>query len=540
MKLTVHLAREDVADFSELIRPVYIESLGLEKLDPTDSLGFPAQAYIQQDKPTQPKWLGFLKPHFDVSNIWNTSTSFVLLAKVSERIFALTFGMSGYSALDPARLEKGFGLRVSANSVDEDDLITVDTRNLDAVTRQQRTHLSTGSRISDFSIPLEQDWVRRIQGKTDKLSYVSSLAGADSLQVNLSAPLKRLPEVLTELLERYEATDYKRGFPFLDYFQPLSAGSEVVSTLDEMLLEWVKERREGKISLAMPQIIDDEQVNHFEISARRKVVELDEVTLSGAYRFLDECYEGEDPLGDTKIVPIADSGQASGKKRTLRDWVVCELEHSGKTYVLSLGDWYEVNRDYVTSVNDAIRKIPDMTDEFNFEEWDPKEKEGDYNDRVAKKRKWVLLDKDNYYIGGPSQKIEICDLLSKDMHLICVKQQSSSATLSHLFSQGSVSAELYRGEQAYKDRIYRDASEYWQEVIEEPADGPVIVYAIANDRAGSLADTLFFFSKISLLFNARIVQRLGLGVALARIPMPEGSLRRKKRKPRKRPASQPS
>ena len=538
MKLTVHLAREDVADFSELIRPVYIESLGLEKLDPADSLGFPAQAYIQQDKPTQPKWLGFLKPHFDVSNTWNTSTSFVLLVKASGRIFALTFGMSGYNALDSAKLEKGFGLRVSANSVDEDDLITVDTRNLDSVTRQQRTHLSTGSRISEFSIPLEQDWVRRIQGKTDKLSYVSSLAGADSLQINISVPLRRLPAVLAELLERYQATDYKRGFPFLDYFQPLSGSSEVVSALDGMLIDWMKERRDRKISLAMPQIIDDEQVSHFEISARRRVVELDEITLSSAYRFLDGYYDGDDPLGDTKIVPISDSGQASGKKRTLRDWVVCELEHLGKTYVLSLGDWYEVDRDYVTSVNNAIRKIPDLTHTFNFEEWHPKEKEGDYNERVAKKRDWVLLDKKNYYIGGPSQKIEICDLLTKNMHLICVKQQSSSATLSHLFSQGSVSAELYRGEQDYKARIYRDASDHWQKVIEEPIDGPVIVYAIANDRAGSLADTLFFFSKISLLFNARIVQRLGLGVALARIPMPEGSLRRKKRKPRKKPGTQ--
>ncbi|MFF2445425.1 DUF6119 family protein, partial [Priestia megaterium] len=210
------------------------------------------------------------------------------------------------------------------------------------------------------------------------------------------------------------------------------------------------------------------------------------------------------------------------------------------TYVLSLGDWYEVNRDYVTSVNDAIRNIPDLTQQFNFEEWGPKEKEGEYNERVAKARDWVLLDKDNYYIGGPSQKIEICDLLTKDIHLICVKQQSSSATLSHLFSQGSVSAELYRGEQDYKSRIYRDASDHWNETVEESISGPVIVYAIANDRAGDLADTLFFFSKISLLFNARIVQRLGLGVALARIPMPEGSLRRKKRKPRKRAATQPS
>ncbi|MZE47109.1 hypothetical protein GTY49_30000 [Streptomyces sp. SID5477] len=534
MKLTVNLAREDVTNFSELVRPVYVESLGLEPLDPTDALGFPAQAYIQRDKPTQPKWLAFLSPHFNVSDVWNTSTSFVLLAEVRERIFAITFGVSGFNALDHTRLESGFGLRVCANSVSEGDLVTVDTRNLDAVTRQQRTHLSSGSRITDFSIPLEQDWVRRIQGNTEKLSFAKSLAGADSLQINISTSLVNLPEVLSALLERYQATDYKKGFPFLDYFQPLAKESEEVSALEELLLRKVKERRTEKISLAMPQIIDDEQVSHYEISARYKVAEVDEVTLSSAYRFLDEFYEGDDPLGGAKIVPVADSGQAAGKKRPLRDWIVCEIEQSGKTYVLSLGEWYEVDRDYVKSVNSAIREVPDLTTELRLEEWDPKETEGDYNDRVAKKRGWVLLDKDNYYIGGPSQKIEICDLLTKQLQLICVKQQSSSATLSHLFSQGSVSAELYRGEEEYKARIYRDADDRWGVGVEEPTGGPVIVYAIANDRSGPLADNLFFFSKISLLFNARIIQRLGLGVAVARIPMPEGSLRRKKRKSRKK------
>lgn len=532
MKLTVHLARKDVTGLSELIRPIYLQDLGLQELEPAEELGFPAKAYIQIDKATQPKWLGYLSGHFEVSDIWNTSTSFVLLAEVAGRIFAVTFGMSGYNALDRSKLESGFGLRVCANSVDENDLVTVDTRNLDAVTRQQRTHLSSGSRITDFSIPLEQDWVRRIQGKAARLSFAKSVTGADSLQVNISVSLKRLPEVLEQLLERYESTDYKTNFPFLDYYQPLDRSSSIAIELDQILEERIKERKFDKISLAQPQILDDEQVSHFELSARYKVAELDEVTLTGVYSFLDEFYEGDDPLADAKIVPVTDAGQPAGQRRPLHDWIVCELEQSGKTYVLSLGEWYEVDRDFVSVVNSAIRDIPDLTDALAFDEWNPKEKEGEYNERVAKKRDWVLLDKDNYYIGGPSQKIEICDLLTKDLHLICVKQQTSSATLSHLFSQGSVSAELYRGEAAYKERVYRDAENHWGGEIKEPADGPTVVYAIANDREGDLGDNLFFFSKVSLLFNARIVQRLGLRVALARIPMPEGSLRRKKRKSR--------
>ncbi|WP_260636320.1 DUF6119 family protein [Streptomyces angustmyceticus] len=537
MKLTINLAHKDVVGFDGLIRPVYLEmDNGLEALQPTNSLGFPLQAYIQRDKPTQPKWLDFLGSHFAVSQIQNLSTSFVLLAKAHDRIFAITFGMSGFNALDRTKFEREFGLRVCANSVDEDDLTTVDTRNLDTVTRQQRTHLSSGSRLSDFSIPLEQDWIRRIQGKTATLDFAKSISGSDSLHININVPLTGLPDVLGTLLERFNSNEYKKRFPFLDYYRPLEDESEITKTLNSLLDARINERSLDKLSLALPQLIDDEQVNHFDLSARYKRAELDEITLSNVYTFIDEYYEGSTPLSEVKIVPVADTGQPAGQKRPLRDWIVCEFDESESTYVLSLGNWYEVNRDYVQEVNAGVDRLADISHELNMDMWNPAEGEGGYNERVSKDEDWLLLDKDNFHIGGPHQKIEICDLMTKDMKLICVKQQTSSATLSHLFSQGSVSAELYRGEESYRDRIFQNAREKWGEGIEEPNGGPMIVYAIANDRDQPLAETLFFFSKISLLFNARIVQRLGMQVALARIPMPKGSLRKKKRKSKRRDA----
>ncbi|MDT0382056.1 DUF6119 family protein [Streptomyces sp. DSM 42041] len=534
MKLTVSIARKDVTTFEELIRAVYVERLGLTRLEPTSSLSFPVQAYIQRDKPTQPKWVNFLGQHFAVTGVENTSNSFVLLAKVRDRIFAVTFGVSGINSLDRGKLERGFGLRVCANSVDASELISVDTRNLDAVTRQQKTHLSIGSSISDFSIPVEQDWVRRIQGKTGKLDFAKSLSGADSLHINVSGSLSKLPDFLSAILDAYESEDYKTTFPFLDYYSPVDSHDPRFAELERKLLARVLNRATEKTSLAAPQIVDDEQVSHYEISAKYKVAETEEVTLAGVYEFLGASYDGDDPLHDVRIVPIADSGQAAGQKRPLRDWVVCEVAESDRTYVLSLGEWYEVAGDFVSSVNSEVARIADVTDELQLDAWQPSEKEGDYNERVAENRQWALLDKKNYSIGGPSQKIEICDLLTKDMQLICVKQQTSSATLSHLFSQGSVSAELYRGEPDYRNRIYNDARENWGEEIPEPPEGPTptIVYAIANDRPGKLADNLFFFSKITLLANRRIIERLGIKVAMARVPMPTGTLRTKKRKRR--------
>ncbi|MEV8539511.1 DUF6119 family protein [Streptomyces sp. NPDC051572] len=531
MKLTINLARKNVSTMTDLIRPIYLEmENGLEQLPAFETLEFPAIAFIQRDKPTQPKWLGFLGAHFNVSEVHNLTTSVLLILQAHDRIFAVTFGMSALNALDRTQLEHEFGLRVSANTINIDDITTVDTRNLDTVTRQQRTHLSAGSHLSEFSIPLEQDWVRRIQGKTSTLDFAKSLSGSESLHINISSNLSRLPEILGELLAQFESDEYKKNFPFLDYYRPIDKESDTSKQLEKTLTERITARQQEKISLALPQLIDDEQVSHFELYARYRAAELDEITLSGVYAFLDEYYDGLDPLNTVKIMPVSDTGQAAGQKRTLRDWIVCELPDGSKTYVLSLGQWYEVDRDFVREINAGVKLIEDATDHLNMDEWGPKEEEGDYNKRVGKSKKWLVLDKKNYHIGGRYQKIEICDLLTKDMELICVKQQTSSATLSHLFSQGSVSAELYRGEEAYRSRIFSDAAKFWNADIAEPENGPKIIYAVANDREGPLSDTLFFFSKISLLFNARIVQRLGLQVAIARIPMPEGSLRKKKKK----------
>ncbi len=129
------------------------------------------------------------------------------------------------------------------------------------------------------------------------------------------------------------------------------------------------------------------------------------------------------------------------------------------------------------------------------------------------------MDKKNFAIGGPNQKIEICDLLTPAMQMLCVKKRTKSATLSHLFSQGSVSADLYRGEDTYRDRVHTVVRMELGADLDNIATEPTIVYVIATDRPGSVIDSLFFFSKVGLLAHARAVRRRGLKVGLLKIQM---------------------
>ena len=60
------------------------------------------------------------------------------------------------------------------------------------------------------------------------------------------------------------------------------------------------------------------------------------------------------------------------------------------------------------------------------------------------------MDKANFRLGGSCDKNEGCDLLTADARMICV-EKNLRPPLSHLFSQGSVSATLLRSEESYRE-----------------------------------------------------------------------------------------
>lgn len=515
MKLTVSLAREEITSFDGLIREKYLAQDGFEAIEPREDLGFPLKAYIQRIRETEPKWVEFLRAYFDVEQIVNSLATFVLLARVEGRVFALTFGQ-GFHTIDRSKFEPNFGLRVVANAIDSKSLKTIDTRNLDTVTRQQRTQVSTGSSLVAFELDLDQEWVRKISGKSSDIALARSMSGSDSLSINLNLKLENLPDVLRKLLELNAGTGYRKNFGFIDNYHSLRSDDPRVAQLNAELEGKIKSRSREKIALAFPDIIDDEDIAYVRVYASYRHTDLEDLSLEALYSVLDE-HPVRDPLTQVRIVPINDPEEAVGRRLSLESYAVCELELDGKIYVLSLGSWFEVNRDYVTTINESVSEIDDLTGSIGMPSWKIGDDEGTYNEKAATARSWSLLDKANFYIGGPNQRIEICDLLTADLQMICVKKRTKSATLSHLFAQGAVSADLYRGEETYRQRVH-DAAPAMASGGNLP-DDPVIVYAIGTDLPGPLKNSLFFFSKVNLVTHARDIRRRGLRVAVAKINM---------------------
>lgn len=516
MKLTVHLARHGITTFDGLIKEKYLDSDGYEPLEPSEALDFPLRAYVQRVRTSEPKWVGFLREYFDIEDLQNSFASFVLLTSHNGRVFALTFGQ-GFHTIERSRFEPNFGLRVAGNALDGSAVKTIDTRNLDTVTRQQRTQLSIGSDLTNFELDLGQEWVRKLSGISSDLDFARSVSGSDAVTLNLDLKLEDLPTVLDKLLDLHGRDDYRERFGFIDNYRSLRKDDPVVSRLDEALRAKIAQRDHEKISLAYPEIIDDEDVAYVHVTANRRSTDLTDLSLDAIYGVLEGA-RVPDPLKQVYIVPINDAGDAVGARKKLREYLVSELEIGDKTYVLSLDDWFEVNRDYVATVNSEVAKISDLTSTLSLPAWHRGKDEGAYNEEAAKQLHWTLLDKKNYQIGGRNQKLEVCDLLSPAKHMVCVKKMTKSATLSHLFSQGSVSAELYRGEEDYRQRL--EAA-----LPANPGNGtlqdgdPTIVYAIATERPGPIADVLFFFSKVNLIGQAKAVRRCGLHVAIAKIDL---------------------
>ena len=116
---------------------------------------------------------------------------------------------------------------------------------------------------------------------------------------------------------------------------------------------------------------------------------------------------------------------------------------------MSEGTWYRVDDNFLGRLNDFVagmkKGVVDLPD------YDGDKDEEAYNERAWKANKSQLVLLDQKFIRYETRgKVEICDLYSKQKQLIHVKRLNSSSTLSHLFNQGAVSAELLRDEIGFR------------------------------------------------------------------------------------------
>jgi uncharacterized protein (TIGR04141 family) len=504
MRVTLYLLREQAKLAKETLRKHHLYNE--RQLRPPETPKVEWRCYVRTGIDRDASWFEHVSPILapgDAEPVKTKTAGAVLLVRAHGRLFAITFGV-GFHALDSTLTEPDFGLRVTANCIDEDGITLADSRGLGKGKRNATSRLSLPGRVFALGLLTDEEWIRKFGGEVRVTGFAKSASGADALQLNIQDfSLFNLPGKLRQALDLYQATDYLKYFPFLDYFRRES-DKETIKHLDVLLTAAMNDR-DLEVGFASP----DEFNLHadvYQLSRYRKVVQLAELRTEDVYNAIDELNGWRNPLQSVKIEAFDLAGESVRDREPLKPYVVGSVQHSvngaPRDCAVTAGAWFRIDQAYVDLVDRYIQdNITDITTDLQLPAWDDdylnrhisgKYAEDRYNRWVSGERGYALLDQD-FYRQPVGAQIEICDLLTKRKELICVKRMDGSDKMSHLFQQGSVSAQLIMTNDDYRAKLMDKLHELDPNAdFGSPSDWTV-VYAVATSKPGHLKRIMYFF-----------------------------------------------
>ena len=189
------------------------------------------------------------------------------------------------------------------------------------------------------------------------------------------------------------------------------------------------------------------------------------------------------------------------------------MPRSGSSYILCSGNWYCVETSFFDYVHRFVKEripvsriaLPDCPAGID---------EGEYNEMaVMGNSDFCLMDKIMVAVENGPKKVEACDIFTKRKEFIHVKNKSQSSQLSHLFSQGRVSAQCFMSDEFFRKQVSEIAENEFSEQIFDYTCKPSsneyeVVYAIIDNRNSSINEMLPFFSLVNLMLAAQELDRM--------------------------------
>jgi uncharacterized protein (TIGR04141 family) len=467
------------------------------------------QLHYLAPPPNPVGWRSFLLPGFgsNLPDFKSKHVSAVLFFPRNGRIFAATFGY-GRSLLAEGKLEPDFGLRTALQLCDPDTLNAVDYRTIEERTRIGRVQLSDRASVDAFRMDLDTDLLRGMEARSRDPKVCERIAARwASLTVGARVTIKDLPALAAALLKAYKTKKLPRQFAWIDNVQRTTDPS-TLAALDGELEARLDGNNHTGIRLAIPEIIADSADldaklfqptgNDFDSSVQT-YLDARERKVSSTLLAAKNSH---------KIVLVDPS---SGQQRAafpVYRCLVAEVTYQGQLYLLADGEWFSLNEDFVKQTNRAVNRIPIL--KHKLPAWIPNEREDKWNLRACKQ--WtdaVCLDKANIPYGGSQSKIEPADFLTRSRILAHVKRRDkNSSGLSHMFSQGAVSAQLIRQERTFRKTLaaklpssHSAAAAELRRVTFDPTRWTV-AYVVLGADATKPAQDLPFFSKVNLMKHA--------------------------------------
>lgn len=449
--------------------------------------------------------------------------------------WALSYGM-GFHLLKSEHLDGGFGQRIALRTVDPNELQSLTRTVLGRRAMTQRSSIPGGEGVRGFGFGDVGEIVTRIAAKAEFESLTLgekqvSIRGSDSLNI----PLGRTAPTLLRDLDRLQKTleiPVKPGLEIFEQLIPVKGPPELLNELDHALAQSFDSPDEAALGITWPTERVDEHgtpnshryFGFRQIEPRDDVPNLSEINQLILDRNIDARLSF---LRNTKVQLFADNeashGSAISSKITLIKWIAFEYRIGSLLYCLHDGRWYRLDQrhaDRVQSQVEAIFAHPAPPSMRNVIDYDAGEHEGAYNMRLARSIGGTLLDIKRITTELHPKGIEPCDVYGMHGEYIHSKRLKRSQDASHLFAQMIISADSIRNDPQARKQLAEKLRNAGANVTDESIAVRSVVLVVGN-AAHITADSLFTFSKVTLLQNVRLLTSQGVDVSIVSVLRPK-------------------
>lgn len=503
-----------------------------------------ASLYVLDNPANSPWWKGYFGIEKDLRQ---TLKAAVVFLPVGDRTFVITFGHVRHNLRDVS-YEYDFGLRVTLNCLDPEKLKSTDILNPNGAKRQ-RTQSPIDSDLTFFDFDRDTTILKSLTGKVleKHKEFFKHATGGSSIRISSDIGPNGLPELCKTLLKLYDDDTYKKTFPDIQNISPVR-DPEIIDALNAKLISDFRAKQDG-ISLSVPEILNYQDGLWASFSGAGLSDIYDDVFIGRYFTYLEghEVSLDDIELEQLKrhcLVLTDEEGNPKGERHSIYKCLIYDtvLDDESETYHLCDGNWYLVDTDFVSKLSAFLDPFCANTEFPDFTHVD----EGEFNESVAEDIATCLcLDKKSIAPAGQSA-VEPCDIFEvKNGKAILhhIKISTLSASLSHLFNQGTNSIHLIRDDDEARGRLRSLVSEIADDglvagfVAPIDADSFKVVFGIiTHKKPENKSLNLPLFSRISLMRVMKDLKRMGIDAEYCFInditEVTPG--KKKKRKPRKK------
>lgn len=414
-QLKIFLLKEEIKNFSAPIADTteFVEFTVKKFLD------WEGKFLLRKSRQRIPDWVDFISPALEevLDDVITQTSGALLLTKVNNRYFAFTFGY-GRSLLRPDCFERNFGLKVVLNAVDPGQIRSIDMQTIEEMTLHTRRQASRSSDFGVFGLDSSHDLLKGVTGIPSDKTFASRIAGAEALTIAREIEIPEVNRICEQLLETYNSDRYKERFSFIDYLR-LERDPQKLTNLEANLRADLNENNTIRMHLSPPEPEDWQNIEGFTYSDSASARVYPDLEITELLQEMSPRTGFSIPYLRRKYIGVRyRESNESVMKYNVFSCLVYETELDDFLYVLSGGDWHQIDKEWSESVRRRVERIP--CSNVPLPSSSPGEKEGDYNKRAAESNGWALMDKKIICLSPPYDRIEFCDLMTPEKQLIHV------------------------------------------------------------------------------------------------------------------------